>query len=96
MQPPRLPQRLQYFPLYRDGAADTYASARTILVFVTFSIVNFVFPPFPATLPIARERWSPFRGFTVGGNVQGTIIDSNGNTPVKVDLPGLLSEGSTW
>ena len=33
-------------------------------VFVTFSIVNLVFPPFPAILPIALDKWSPFRGFT--------------------------------
>lgn len=39
-------------------------SARTILVFVTFSMVNFVFPPVPATRPIARDKWSPFNGFT--------------------------------
>lgn len=29
-----------------------------------FSIVNFVFPPFPAILPIALDRWSPFKGLT--------------------------------
>lgn len=39
-------------------------SARTILVFVTFSMVNLVFPPVPATRPIARDKWSPFNGFT--------------------------------
>lgn len=39
-------------------------SASTIRVFVTFSIVNLVFPPFPATLPMALDKWSPFRGFT--------------------------------
>ena len=36
-----------------------FESASTIRVFVAFSIVNFVFPAFPATRPIARERWSP-------------------------------------
>ena len=41
-----------------------YWSANTILVFVTFSIVNFVFPPVPAILPIARDKWSPLSGFT--------------------------------
>lgn len=35
-------------------------SASTILVFVTFSMVNFVLPPLPANLPIARDWWSPF------------------------------------
>ena len=34
----------------------TYESASTILVFVTFSMVYFVFPPFPATLPIALDK----------------------------------------
>ena len=42
----------------------TDLSARTILVFVTFSMVNLVFPPVPATRPIARDKWSPFSGFT--------------------------------
>lgn len=42
-----------------------HVSARTILVLVTFSIVNLVFPPLPATLPMARERWSPRNIFTV-------------------------------
>ena len=41
-----------------------YSFAKTILVFVTFSIVNFVFPPFPATRPMALDRWSPFKGLT--------------------------------
>lgn len=43
---------------------DTYTSARTIRVRVTFSMVNLVFPPLPAILPIALDRWSPFRGLT--------------------------------
>lgn len=34
-------------------------SASTILVFVTFSMVNLVLPPLPANLPIARDWWSP-------------------------------------
>ncbi len=34
----------------------TYLSARTILVFVTFSIVNLVLPPVPAILPIALDK----------------------------------------
>lgn len=42
----------------------TYVSAKTILDFVTFSIVNFVFPFFPAILPIALAKWSPFNGLT--------------------------------
>lgn len=33
-----------------------YLSASTILVFVTFSIVNFVFPPLPAILPMALDK----------------------------------------
>ena len=44
---------------------DSNLSANTTLVFVTFSIVNFVFPPVPAILPIALDKWSPFNGFTV-------------------------------
>ena len=43
-----------------------HLSANTTLVFVTFSMVNFVLPPVPAILPMALERWSPFSGFTVG------------------------------
>jgi len=34
----------------------THESARMILVFDTFSMVNFVLPPFPAMRPMARER----------------------------------------
>jgi len=45
-----------------DG--KTYESARMILVFDTFSIVNFVRPPLPAIRPIALARCSPFRGLT--------------------------------
>ena len=44
--------------------SKTYESARMILVFDTFSIVNFVRPPLPAIRPIALARCSPFRGFT--------------------------------
>lgn len=33
-----------------------YLSANTILVLVTFSMVNFVLPPLPAILPIARDK----------------------------------------
>lgn len=43
-----------------------HLSASTILVLVTFSMVNLVLPPVPAILPMALERWSPFSGFTVG------------------------------
>lgn len=42
----------------------THVSASTIRVFVTFSMVNLVFPPFPAILPTALDKWSPFSGFT--------------------------------
>ena len=35
-----------------------------ILVLVTFSMVNFVFPPDPAILPMARDKWSPLSGRT--------------------------------
>lgn len=42
--------------LSRRKEVNTYESARTIRVLVTFSIVNFVFPPFPAILPIALDR----------------------------------------
>jgi len=44
----------------------THESARIILVLDTFSMVNFVLPPFPAIRPMALERCSPFNGFTVG------------------------------
>lgn len=57
----------------------THVSARTILVFVTFSMVNFVFPPLPAILPTALDKWSPLRGLTVSGKEikrqSKTIID---------------------
>jgi len=43
-----------------------HLSASTILVLVTFSMVNLVLPPVPAILPMALERWSPFSGFTMG------------------------------
>ena len=53
-------------PVKRVARIDgkTYESARMILVFDTFSIVNFVRPPLPAIRPIALARCSPFRGFT--------------------------------
>lgn len=44
--------------------SHTYTSAKTIRVRVTFSMVNLVFPPLPAILPIALDRWSPFKGLT--------------------------------
>lgn len=46
------------------SCCDTHVSASTMRVFVTFSMVNLVFPPFPAILPMALDRWSPFSGFT--------------------------------
>ena len=42
-----------------------YLSAKTILVLVVFSMVNLVFPPFPAIRPIALDKWSPLSGFTL-------------------------------
>ncbi len=48
----------------RDTIRDTYVSAKTILLLVTFSMVNFVLPFLPAILPTALARWSPLRGFT--------------------------------
>ncbi len=47
-----------------DTVKNTHVSASTIRVFVTFSMVNLVFPPDPAILPMALDKWSPFRGFT--------------------------------
>ena len=41
-----------------------FESATTMRVLVTFSIVNLVWPPLPAMRPMARERWSPWRGLT--------------------------------
>lgn len=46
----------------------THVSASTIRVLVTFSMVNFVFPPLPAILPMALDKWSPFRGLTAKPN----------------------------
>lgn len=48
----------------KEKRKKTYLSAKTILVRVTFSIVNFVFPSFPAIRPIALERCSPCKGLT--------------------------------
>jgi hypothetical protein len=50
---------------------QTYESAKTTRVLVTFSIVYFVLPLFPAIRPIARDRLSPFSGFT--GDVKEII-----------------------
>ena len=50
---------------HKEFQLEHYLSARTILVLVTFSIVNFVLPPLPAILPIALDKWSPLRGLTV-------------------------------
>lgn len=47
-----------------SAGSSTHVSANTMRVFVTFSMVNLVFPPFPAILPMALDKWSPFRGFT--------------------------------
>ena len=55
-----------------DG--KTYESARMILVFDTFSIVNFVRPPLPAIRPIALARCSPFRGLTEKRNLFFTFV----------------------
>lgn len=60
------------------GSRPTYLSASTILVLVTFSMVNFVFPFFPATLPIALDKWSPLSGFT------GTDVYGHMNTQCTV------------
>lgn len=49
---------------FSQDKKDTYTSAKTIRVRVTFSMVNLVFPPLPAILPIALDRWSPFKGLT--------------------------------
>lgn len=48
-----------------SAATSAHVSARTILVLVTFSMVNLVFPPLPATRPMALERWSPRNILTV-------------------------------
>lgn len=45
---------------WKEPSICILVSASTILVFVTFSMVNFVLPPLPANLPTARDRWSPF------------------------------------
>lgn len=46
----------KYFERYKEQRKATYVSASTIRVFVTFSMVNLVFPPFPAILPIALDK----------------------------------------
>lgn len=47
---------LEILILLYDPMIWILVSATTILVLVEFSIVNLVFPPWPATRPIARER----------------------------------------
>ena len=64
----------------------THLSASTILVLVTFSIVYLVLPPVPATLPMALERWPPFRGFTA---------EAGHTTPNTAHVPSLTSKDST-
>lgn len=44
---------------WKEPSMCILLSASTILVFVTFSMVNFVLPPLPANLPIALDWWSP-------------------------------------
>lgn len=44
---------------WKEPSMCILVSANTILVFVTFSIVNFVLPFLPANLPIALDWWSP-------------------------------------
>ena len=58
-----MPQRY-IEPSQYNVKSYTYVLAKIILVFVTFSMVNFVFPFLPANLPIALDKWSPFRGLT--------------------------------
>lgn len=41
-----------------------YSSAKTIRHRVAFSMAYFVRPFLPAIRPIARDKWSPFKGFT--------------------------------
>lgn len=40
------------------------SSASTMRVRVAFSMVNLVLPLCPAMRPMARDKWSPCRGFT--------------------------------
>lgn len=58
----------------------SHLSARTILVLVTFSIVNFVLPPIPAILPIALDKWSPFSGLT---KRKETDENNGGHSPIS-------------
>ena len=67
----------------------TFVSARTMRVVVTFSIVNLVFPPLPATRPIARDRCSPCSGFTV---VRGSAQRERDEEEVK----GRGGGGGRW
>lgn len=44
-------------------------------------MVNLVFPPFPAILPIALDKWSPFKGFTAHTR------EETKRTPIKDCIP---------
>ena len=55
---------LAIFMFWNEPRMWIFVSASTILVLVTFSMVNLVFPPLPAILPMALDKWSPFRGLT--------------------------------
>lgn len=58
-------------------------------VFVTFSMVNLVFPPFPAILPMALDKWSPFRGFTA--NTQRKQLNTHQEIGHWVNFPAVES-----
>lgn len=58
-------------------------------------MVNFVLPPFPAILPIARDKWSPFRGLTAKTQTKlDKTIRQNDLVQVNDNLPSVTSNDS--
>lgn len=63
-------------------------------VFVTFSMVNLVFPPFPATLPMALDKWSPFSGFTAETDDTRKQLHTHSGHQVHSAAVRLINTGS--
>lgn len=74
--------------------SSAHVSARTILVLVTFSMVNLVLPPLPATRPIARERWSPRSILTVGEREERHLHIAPSHPCHCMDSPSVTSNES--
>lgn len=73
---------VSYCQIEKKKSPQTYVSAKTILVLLAFSIVNFVLPSRPAIRPIARAKWSPCKVLTSLISKVSKKISSNLNKAI--------------